>query len=734
MEIGWYRALPRPIRMLARAALIHIPRLSGALESRWPKLGGWLNRLVLFLVWHVQIKFGFRRRDSEPDQDSWPDIAPEQIDLSTSDAPEVSVIVPTYGQTGFTLRCLASIQAHLPAVPIEVIVVDDAFPGVETAALARVKGIRLIRHETNLGFIRTCNGAARAAHGRFLLFLNNDTQVRPGWLDHLVALFAARPDAGIAGSKLLALDGTLQEAGGILWNDGSAWNYGRGRDPAAPEFNYTREVDYCSAASLLVRRDVFLDVGGFDEIYAPAYCEDSDLSFRLRRLGLKTYYQPRSEIVHYEGMSHGRDPGQGIKAFQVTNQAKFFDVWREVLTREHFPNGTHVPRARDRAHDRQVVLIVDHYVPEPDRDAGSRTMIAFVRALLSSGAVVKFWPFNLCRTPGYTEALQDIGVEVFHGPGHALFPVWLKVHGGDLDLVMLCRPDIAELCLDPVRAHSTARVVYYGHDLHFRRMQAQSGPAGDFGQRRAAEAMRVRESAIWRAADLVLYPSEEESGIVRKFAPAVTVRAVVPYAFAGEPECRDPPDAHWIVFVAGFGHPPNAEGAAWFVREVLPSIVARVPEARLAIVGSHPSAAVQGLRGPYVSLFANVSDAELAAWYRRARVAVVPLLTGAGVKLKTVEALWHGVPAVVTPVGAQGLPGLGGVVPIETKPDAFSAAVCSLLGDDGLWRRRSAAQVAYARARFSVPVQTRSLLRALDIEAEPLLPPAVACAETMAMA
>ena len=538
----------------------------------WPRLGAGIRRFLLFLWWSGGRLLGARLRNwlrgddpsayqARPELDDRSDIDPESICLPHSPTPLVSIIIPTYGQLGFTLRCLASIQTHNPAAPVEVIVIDDAFPGPETAALAGVSGIRLIRNESNLGFLRTCNAAARTARGTFLLFLNNDTQVLPGWLDRMVEVFATRADAGIVGSKLIGDDGMLREAGAIVWKDGSGWNYGLGRDPDAPEFNYLRETDYCSGASLLVRREVFLGSGGFDERYAPAYCEDSDLSFRLRRIGLKTFYQPRSEVIHIEGVSHGRDLQRGVKAYQVINQATFFDAWHDVLSREHYLNGTHVSRARDRARDRKVVLLIDHYVPQPDRDAGSRAILAVIRALLSAGVVVKFWPFNLYRTPRYTEALQDMGVEVLYGPHQTALSEWLTMNGADLDIVLLSRPDVAEMCLPVVRACSAARVVYYGHDLHFRRMMAQANLTEDAAQRRAAEAMRKLELGIWHDSDTVLYLSEEEAADVRSLAPAVDVRAIVPYCFGGpEPIGVTERAASWIVFVAGFGHPPNAGG------------------------------------------------------------------------------------------------------------------------------------------------------------------------------
>ncbi|MCA7117835.1 MAG: glycosyltransferase family 2 protein, partial [Acidibrevibacterium sp.] len=443
----------------------------------------------------------------------------ETIHLPVSATPRVTIIIPTYGGVDYTLRCLASIAAAPPATPFEVLVADNATPGEDVLALERVSGLRFIRWPENMGFLRSCNAAAKLAKGDFLFFLNNDTEILPGAVDTLVELFDARPDAGLVGSKLIYPDGRLQEAGGIMWRDGSAWNYGNLSDPQRPEFNYVREVDYISGAAIMLPRALWEEIGGFDEHFLPAYCEDSDLAFRLRAAGWKVLYQPRSAVIHHEGITHGTDTSQGVKAHQVINTQRLRERWRETLEREHLPNGERVLRARDRSLTRRLTLVVDHYVPEPDRDAGSRTMLAFMDALLATGRVVKFLPENLHRAPGYTEALEARGIEVIHGPWNENAEAWLRQHGAEVDEILLSRPTVANELLAPLRRHCGAPIVFYGHDLHFARMASEPGAQQNPAKNAAIAKMEALERRTWRMVDVVLYPSEEEAEIVRQLAP-----------------------------------------------------------------------------------------------------------------------------------------------------------------------------------------------------------------------
>ena len=639
-----------------------------------------------------------------------------------TDTPRVSIIIPTYGQVDHALRCLASLAAAPPAVAFEVLLVDDASGDPRVASLAQVRGIRFTQRTQNLGFLRSCNAAAAEARGAFLFFLNDDTEVMPGAIDALVRLLEARPDAGMVGARLLYPDGVQQEAGGIMWRDGTGWNYGNRDDPRKPEYNYVREVDYVSGAAIMLPHARWTEMGGFDEHFLPAYCEDSDLAFRLRAAGWKVLYQPQAMVIHHEGASHGTDTRSGVKAHQVTNTHKLLVRWRETLEREAFAPGQRILRARDRAGDRhlghpaghpvgrKVTLVIDHYIPEPDRDAGSRTMLAFIDALLATGRVVKFFPANLYPTPGYLEALQQRGVEVLYRPWVSDFTSWIAANGAEVDEVLLSRPGIAVEMLGPLRAHCRAPIVFYGHDLHFARMRLQPGAMHNPLKREAIEQMQELERRTWRMVDQVLYPSEEEAAQVRALEPGVRAQAIAAYALPPPivPQAA-PPEAS-VIFVAGFRHQPNVDAALWLAKDILPLLRRALPGTRLVLAGSNPPPEVLALAGEGVEVTGFISDEELARRYATARVSLCALRVGAGVKLKVVEAMHAGVPVVTTSVGAQGLPGLAEVCDIVDTAAGLAEATLRLLRDDTLWLERAQAQTGYVAAHFSVAAMQAALV------------------------
>ena len=367
-----------------------------------------------------------------------------------SPTPDISIVIPIYGQLAYTLNCLDSLFTHQCHATFEIIIVDDCSPDISGVILTGIKGIALIRMFRNGGFIASCNIGASQARGRYVLFLNNDTRVVDGWLDTLVDSFTIFPKAGLVGSKMLYPDGALQEAGGIVWRDGSCWNLGRNDDPNRPHYACAREVDYVSGASVMLPTKLFHQLGGFDAHYAPAYCEDADLAMKVRAAGREVWFQPQSRVVHYEGRTSGTDTKQGVKAYQVINGRKFFQRWRKALA-------THRPNAQDPFHERDRkatlrALVVDATVPTPRQDAGSVTTTLTLQLFRALGYKTHFVPQdNFLFQPGHSTDLMQAGIEVAYAPYETDFEEYLRRYGWCFDVVLVYRVTVLEKVIEPLR-------------------------------------------------------------------------------------------------------------------------------------------------------------------------------------------------------------------------------------------------------------------------------------------
>ncbi|MGD9503820.1 MAG: glycosyltransferase, partial [Syntrophobacteraceae bacterium] len=639
-------------------------------------------------------------------------IVPEDIFLATSSQPLVSVIIPVYGKIDYTLRCLYSLARNKPNAPFEVVVVDDKSPDDTLAMLSRVKGVRVAANEVNSGFIRSCNLGAAEARGDYLCFLNNDTEVMPGWLDELVGSFDGFSNVGLVGSKLVYPNGRLQEAGSIIWNDGSAWNFGRDQDPTSPEYNYAREVDYCSGASILLKKALFDELGGFDELYLPAYCEDDDLALKIRSRGMKVIYQPLSVVVHYEGVTSGTDTSSGAKAYQIENTQKLYGRWKDLLSSNQ-PPGIDVDKAKDRGVT-QRALVLDSCTPTPDQDAGSNFTYNLLLSLRQAGIHTTFIPEdNFLYMPCYTPALQRAGIEVLYAPHVTSVRQHLSERGGRYDLVIIIRPVVAERCLDAVRQFCPkAKVVYHAADVHFLRMQREAELLGDPVKGEAARKMKDSELKLMASVDAVSVHSPVEQDLIRAHLPQIPVclfRWVMPVrgTQSAYEKRRD------IVFIGGYQHPPNVDAAVYFINEVLPLVKSVLPEVRFIAVGSNPPASLMALAANDVLVPGYVED--LASMLDGIRVAVAPLRYGAGIKGKIATTLSVGLPCVATSMAAEGM-GLtnGEDILIADGPEALADAIVRLYREETLWRAVSEKGLIFAERTYGTGASETAIRNILE--------------------
>jgi GT2 family glycosyltransferase len=630
--------------------------------------------------------------------------------------PLVSIVIPTFNRAEHLYQCLESILAFAD-VPFELIVVDDCSSDATPDLLKKCSNVQIVRNERNLEFIGTCNRGASLAKGRYILFLNNDVSATPRWLSTLVKTMEQYPKCGAVGAKLVRPNGTLQEAGSIVWQDGSALGYGRDDDPLKPECCYLREVDYCSAACLLVRAELFQKLGGFDELYLPAYYEDSDLCIAIRKLGYKVVYQPQATVFHHE---FGSRSFERAEALCEANRPKFAKKWARILQKQH-PRGD-VLRARDRRQGKRV-LVMDDQIPAPYMGIGlprAHKMLSFLSEL---GYIVTFAPCHplpLYRTPWQptTHELQQLGIEMFYGDSFNPEEL-VRSRSGNYDIVIVSRPHNGARFLSLTRRYFPDALIIYDAEALFcireiLKAQVEGRELSEMEKRK----MLREELDVMKEADVVITVSEAEREIITKedahhdvvvwghthdsYEPATTF-----------PKRRD------ILFVGGFthGHPPNIDAVVHFATEVFPKIREKLPECRFIVVGIQPPECIQKLASQHVVVAGFVEDPR--EYYEKCRAFVAPLRFSAGINYKLTEAMSYGIPSVVSTVAAQGLflqderEAL-----IARDDDDFAEKAIRLYTDEALWLRVQKGAQRYVQNNCSPQMMKRKLAEILTHRAK----------------
>lgn len=614
-------------------------------------------------------------------------------------APAVSVIVVMFNQAGLTRLCLQALAASR-GVAFETLLVDNGSSDRVPDLLQRVDGATVLQPGENLGFLRAVNLAAARARGRHLLLLNNDAMVEPGTLAAAVARLDADAGAAAVGGPILLWDGRLQEAGSIIWRDGSCLGYGRGDDPTRPEYRYVRDVDYCSGAFLLIRRDWFQRLGGFDDAYAPAYYEETDFCARLWEHGQRIVYDPAVRVRHFEFASEVSS-GWAVE-LQTRNRARFVERHAGFLAQRPAPAAAAIVQARQRvAAGRRRVLVIDDRVPLPWLGQGYPRAAALVQALAGAGHAVSHYPLRFPHeSPADIARALPETVEVLTDRGMTGLADFLRARRGLYDAVIVSRPHNMALLRETLQAQpgvlDGARLVYDAEAMFSLRDMARAALDGQPWTPEQQQQHVADELALARGADAVMAVSELEAGHYRQagFDRVQVLGHELPVV-------RDTPafaTRCGLLFVGALtaDDTPNSDSLRWFVGQVWPQLRAALgPEARFDVVGACDAPSVQALAGNGVVLHGRVDD--LAPFIDAARVFVVPTRYAAGIPHKAHEAAARGLPLVATPLIARQL-GWDGWLPHAADATGFAQACRRLHDDEALWlQQRQAVLQAVAR-------------------------------------
>ncbi len=653
---------------------------------------------------------------AEPDEDLREHIQIGSAEILTLPRnPKVSIIIPTLNQTDYLRKNLESIESKTTYKNYEIIIVTNNKDG-DSEMRRYLDGIRhkVLIYDGEYSFAKINNHASKSARGEYLVFLNDDMEVAsPNWLEAMLKL-ALNEGTGAVGGKLLSADGTLQEAGCIVWGNGNVWNYGRGDDPDKAEYNFVREVDYCSGACLMVRREIFEENGGFDSGYDVAYWEDNDLCQAIRQKGYSILYQPMACFIHHEGRTQGTDTSQGIKSFQVTNKDRYMKKWEGIIQSRHPDSPKNVFFERNRTAGLNI-LYIDHFVPEYDRDAGSLTAYYVISILASMNHNVTFWPDNLARTEPYATELQQKGIEVVYG--NRDFEEFLKGRKETFHVCFASRPHITARYFDRLKRHAPGcKIVYDTTDLHFVREYRMAVLSQDPSQITAASRNSKGELSLIGKSDMVIVRSLKEARFLLNEDPGLSVAVIPPLQI---PQKSPVPfeKRKDFLFVGGFTHPPNVDSLEYLTSRIFPQIRERLPDVRLYVIGSNASKKIRDLctGTKNVAFLGHLPDIE--GHLNRCRIMLVPLTYGAGIKGKITSSFAYGLPVVTTSIGAEGMSDDDKILLVGDDPAEFVDRAISAYTDESLWNTLSKNSLAFANSHYSPELVRDTLTQILTKEA-----------------
>jgi len=663
-------------------------RLQGSIALR-----GWRSTLR-----RVTQEFRQREASNEVLHFDISDASGSSFQLATSDTPVVSVIMSIGNASrSHTLASLRSIAQHGAKAPFEVIVIEDADADhLDTDPLIDIQGLRRLTDCNTQDFARACHFGARAARGEFLLFLDSQLLVGAGWIDALIACFNEEPDCYLASARIVTVDGRPVTAGVGVDSDGKITPH---TDSDEPWIKTRRRIDSFIAGAWMIRRERFLSIGVVDPDYMTPNYLVADLSMTVRADGGAVYCVPAAMV----GCITPAVPRKDLDVER--DRSLFAKKWHKAIAEQHKIGDTATFISSDYP---RRMLVVDTMMPNPYRDAGSLRLCLMLRILHQDG-----WRVDLLSDDGHMTAtdvtlLGEYGITAHSG--HAA--TWLRMYGQSLDAIILCRLSVAAQYLSLSRRLAPqALCIFDTVDLHFLREQRAAELSGSRRMRQRAATTKRQELALIRDSDFTFVVSDAELNLLAKELPGYRIELLSTiHEVHGRHTGFD--TRHGLLFIGGFGHPPNADAMHWFINEIMPSLHIEEPELQLHIVGDISTEARKTLSRPGIEIHGRVDD--IAPLMDTCKVSVAPLRFGAGVKGKVNMAMSYGLPVVVTSLAAEGMHlSDGHDALIADDAEDFVRAILRVYRDKALWMHLSESGLMNVKTHFSLDKARQTLRKVL---------------------
>ncbi len=628
-----------------------------------------------------------------------------RLQLPRSLDPRVSIVIPLFNRAECTAACLQSI-IDTCRENVEVILIDNNSEDATGDLLAIVDGATVIRNEENLHYLRACNQGSQIARGEFLLFLNSDTVLCPGALASAVATLESHSDIGAVGARLIRPDGLLQEAGGIIWNDGSTAAYGRGESPSDMQYLFQRTVDYCSGAFLLTSRRVFTEVGMFNERYIPAYYEDADYCLELEARGLRTVYEPRATVLHAESSSS--DP-TSASSLQIQNRRTFREIRHRQLSSRLPRSERNMDTARSRASSLRHILYIDDQIPAPEKGSGFPRAKLIIDALLEAGMSITFATTQVVSEEA-NEVYQhlDRQIEVVSLLEESSLRKYLERKQQKPDVVFIARPHNVEILREGVSyaREMGVKVVYDAEAIYATRECRKDAVLGvhEWSENdiQGFVEKEVRETGL---GDIILAVNDTEANHFRRYQAAPVHVASYGLDVVDRPLPFEARSGLLTVGPMFEDDSPNTDAVAWFCEQVSPFLQSGVhsqstEHLRLQVIGDCSAPCIRSFQGPDV-LFRG-SSTDINQFLDTSRVFIAPARFSSGIPLKVLHAASRGIPAVASRLIAEQLGWQDGFnILVADDPKAFAEQCIRLHSDRELWNEISRNALTTVAEKYS---------------------------------